>query len=90
MHCRGPKADGVGGDTKEKHVWVSADSLRKALKGWGLTLDEENVFAFLKRFDENDDGCINFTSFCVLLAEVMQPGSLSSYLPDCVLLSFRA
>jgi hypothetical protein len=58
----------------ERHVFVSADSLRKALKGWGLTLDEAGVFAFLNRFDLHDDGRIDFTGFSVLLAELLQPG----------------
>ncbi len=55
-------------------MFVSADSLRKALKGWGLTLDEAGVFAFLNRFDLHDDGRIDFTGFSVLLAELLQPG----------------
>ena len=58
----------------ERHVFVSPDSLRKALKGWGLTLDEEGVFAFLNRFDLHDDGRIDFTGFSVFLAELLQPG----------------
>ena len=69
------RVEGEGGETREeRHVFVSPDSLRKALKGWGMTLDEESVFAFLKRFDVADDGRVDFTAFSVLLAEIMQPG----------------
>jgi hypothetical protein len=82
-HRRGVSgAEENGGEETRRLVYATPDQMRKALKGWGMTLDEEQVVAFLRRFDVHDDGNIDFSTFGVMVAEMLCPGEAAFLSPS--------
>ena len=39
-----------------------------------IVMNDEEAYACLRRFDTADDGRVNYSEFCHMLADVIEPG----------------
>lgn len=44
--------------------WITGPDLREALEDYGMFPHKEDVFLFLRQFDKNSDGRLQYSDFC--------------------------
>ena len=54
--------------------YVSQALFRSALRGLTIILNDDEMYACLRRFDTAEDGKVNFTEFCHMIADSISPG----------------